>query len=297
MENASADVPKSRIGYGYLIIVFVLWGSLYVVSKYVLGKLPVFTISFVRFTLAYLALTLFQRGKKQKVEREAKPYIFLIGAAGYFIAVGAQLLGTKYIGASAASLMNALNPITMVIFAAMILKEKLTVKKILGILLAVAGVYVIIGRGAENINSFGVILSLFAVLLWSFVSVCTRRATGKYELLQITRYAVGIAALCYLPVCIYEVVYTGGIEVDISCILSLIYMGVVCTGVAYLLWNKSLSLLPAGTCSAFYPIQPMVSAMLGALFLQETIGISFIIGAGLIVAGILISLYAPLKKH
>ena len=67
-------------------------------------------------------------------------------------------------------------------------------------------------------------------------------------------------------------------------------MTVICTGVAYTLWNKSLSVLDASVCSAFYPIQPAVSALLGILLLGETLSINFLAGSALIVCGVLVSL-------
>lgn len=71
--------------------------------------------------------------------------------------------------------------------------------------------------------------------------------------------------------------------------ISLIYIGVVCTALAHFTWNKSLSMIEAGSCSLFYPIQPMMSVFLGWLFLEEKININFVIGAALIIAGVLIS--------
>ena len=55
-------------GYVFLIITFILWGSLYVVSKYVLGKMPTFTISFLRFVLAFLALSIITGKTEKKIE-------------------------------------------------------------------------------------------------------------------------------------------------------------------------------------------------------------------------------------
>lgn len=280
----------------YLLLTFSLWGSLYVVSKYTLGKLPPFTLSFFRFSIAFVTLTLMLGKPKKKMERRDYPYILLIGGAGYFIAVGAQLLGTKYAGASIASLINSLNPVTMTFFGLLILGEALTVYKIAGILLALAGVYVIMGQGAAGTDSKGILLSLFSVVIWSFVSVMTRKAGQKYEPLQITRNSTGVAALFYLPVFLWEMEGGQPVSVDLPAVLALLYMGSICTGAAYFLWNQSLSMLEAGTCSAFYPVQPLVASVLGILFLHEEIGVSFWIGALLIVSGVLISLLPHRKR-
>lgn len=286
---------QRKAAYGYLILTFMLWGSLFVVSKYVLGKLPTFTVSFLRFVIAFATLSLIRQKTYDKIERKDTPYLFLIGIGGYFIAVGAQLLGTKYAGASLASLLNALNPVTMTMFAAVFLREKLTGKKIAGLLLALAGVYAILG-GEQSINKIGIVFSLFAVLLWSAISVLMRKITQKYDSMQVTRYGIGIAALCYFPVSLYEALSGGQFQLDIPCVLSLLYMGAVCTGIAYYLWNKSLSILEAGTCSAFYPVQPLVSAGLGILLLNEQIGTAFWIGSVFIAVGIYLNLTGAYKE-
>lgn len=280
---------KKIKAYAFLLLTFVLWGSYYVVSKFTLDKLSPFTISFIRFAVAFLTMTLIQGKPKKKMERQDHKYAILIGAAGYFAAVGAQLLGIRYASASVASLINSLNPVTMAVFAMLLLGEALTLGKAAGILLALAGVYVILGKGGDGASLPGICLSLFSVVLWSFVSVMTRKVTQKYEPLQITRNSVGVAALCYLPVCIREISIQGPPRADAACVLALIYIGIVCTGVAYFLWNKCLSIIDAGTCSAFYPVQPLVSAVLGILFLGEQVGISFWCGAILIVTGVLVN--------
>lgn len=293
-------MSKERLtAYCYLSITFILWGSLYVVSKYTLGRLPTFTISFFRFVIAFITLTIVAKKNKKhkklrKFERQDYPWLLLIGVGGYFVAVGSQLLGTKYAGASLASLLNSLNPVTMTVFAAIFLNEKLTGRKIAGVLLALVGVYVILGTGFQS-NTTGIILSVLAVLLWSVVSVLMRKITHKYDSMDVTRCGIGIAVVCYLPVCVCELVTSGTIRMDFICIAALLYMGAVCTGLAYYLWNKSLSILEAGTCSAFYPIQPLVSALLGMLLLKEQNGISFWCGAILIAVGIIVNLSEPNK--
>lgn len=282
-------------GYFFLLLTVTLWGSLYVVSKYTLGKLPTFTISFIRFILAFLFLFILAPKPSKKLAREHVPYILCIGFVGYFIAIGAQLLGTKYAGASMASLLNSMNPVTMTIFSAIILHEKLTFRKILGILLAVFGVYVILGGNTIDAALPGILLSLFSVITWSFVSVLVRKVTAQYDALYITRLGFGVAAVCYLPVAIGELIMTKTNVISVlsqnpSCLLALIYMALMCTGIAHLLWNKSLAILDVSVCSAFYPIQPMVSTLLGVLLLGEQVTWIFGLGALLIVAGVLISL-------
>lgn len=290
---------EDYMAYGYLILTFTLWGSLYVVSKLILGSVPLFTISFFRFLAAFLFLLLLSRGKTKKIDKGDYKYIVLLGVIGYFVAVGAQLLGTSYAGASMASLLNSLNPIFMYIFAVLFVMEKISSQKVISIIVCLIGVYVIVGRG-EGINGLGIALSVVSVVIWSLVSVLMRKVMVKYEPVQITCYSVGIACICYLPFSVWEYQDAESIIWSGSTLVLLLYMGVICTGVGYLLWNKSLSILSPSTCSIFYPLQPVISTMLSILILKETISLSFFAGSLFITAGIFINLYerkGKVRRH
>jgi drug/metabolite transporter (DMT)-like permease len=178
----------------------------------------------------------------------------------------------------------------IILFAVPINKEKLTVKKVVCVILAVIGVYIIIGGIDGNGQILGILISICSVILWSFASVTVRRVTQKYDPFQITTYGIIGGFIFSFPVAAYELMTTGNVQFDFKVILSLIYMGLICTALAHVLWNKSLSILEASTCSLFYPVQPMVAGLLGWMFLREDININFIVGAVLIIGGVLTSI-------
>ena len=276
--------------YVYLLTTFMLWGSLYVVSQFVLGKIPTFTVAMFRYLIAFIALSLISlKSEKEKIEKSYK-YFFIMGFIGYFISVDCQLLGTKIAGGSMASLINSLNPVIISVMAMIILNEKLEMNKIVGIILSLAGVYMIIGTGA-NIQFLGVLISFIAVIGWAFMSVISRKISNKYSALALTKVSMLIATICNIPVSFLEVQVTHPlIQVDLGAVLGLVYMGVVCTAFTNILWNKSLSLLPANTCSAFYPIQTLTSSFLGVVVFHEVLTTSFVLGSAFIIVGVLISL-------
>ena len=104
--------------YLYLMTTFMLWGSLYVVSQFVLGKIPTFTVAMFRYLIAFIALSFISlKSKKEKIEKSEYKYFFIMGFIGYFISVDCQLLGTKIAGGSMASLINSLNPIIISVMA------------------------------------------------------------------------------------------------------------------------------------------------------------------------------------
>jgi drug/metabolite transporter (DMT)-like permease len=182
-----------------------------------------------------------------------------------------------------------MNPVATMLFASIILKEKLTVKKVACILLAIFGVYTVMGGVNNEGKIVGALSSVFALISWSFVTVTVRKISKKYDSLQITTYGLATALVCAFPVSIYELVTTPNVQFDASAILSLIYLGLFPTALAFSLWNKSLSLIDASTCSSFYPVQPLISFLLGWMFLGETISLSFVFGAILIIGGVFLS--------
>ena len=147
--------------------------------------------------------------------------------------------------------------------AMIILNEKLEINKIIGIILSLFGVYMIVGTGA-NIEFIGVLISFIAVIGWAFMSVISRKISNKYSALTLTKVSMLIATVCNIPVSFLEIQITHPlIQIDIGAILGILYMGIVCTAFTNILWNRSLSMLPANTCSAFYPIQTLTSSFLG----------------------------------
>ena len=286
-------MSEKFIVYLRLIMVFVLWGSLYVVSSVLVTNLPLFLVAFSRFLAAFLFLFLLARFTNCRLPLKDASYrksILLIGGLGYGIFVGLQLIGTKLIGSSTASLINSVNPLAMSFMGFLILKERVTIGKIIGILIAVFGVFITAGQLSGNLT--GLFCSIAAVGGWSFISVLTRKYSRSYSSLMITTGAVGVAAVCNFFFTLLELGITRP-EVVISAgtLIGLLYMGVGCTGIAYILWNQSLRDLPASTCSAFYPLQPIFSAIFGVIFLQEQISVRFIVGTTVIAVGILIGLF------
>ena len=177
-----------------------------------------------------------------------------------------------------------MNPIFIPILAAFFLHERITPAKIACVALSMAGVVVIVGVDG-TVDASGALLMLASVFLWSTASIIIRRVSGRYDPMQIAL----IAILCALP-------FTWGwslIELQsapcsftLESVLAVLYMGVLGTAVTHSLWNYSLRVMDASFCSMFYPMQPLVSSILGVLFLHEAVTPGFVIGALMICCGI-----------
>lgn len=269
-----------------LFAAFVLWGSQYVISKIALRTVPPVTLLALRYLVSVPALFIVLRLRHAltPVKKGDWPILFAIGFTGYFASFCLQMLGINRLTGSVSSLLGAMNPIFIPILAAFFLHERITPAKIACVALSMAGVVVIVGVDG-TVDASGALLMLASVFLWSTASIIIRRVSGRYDPMQIAL----IAILCALP-------FTGGwslIELQsapcsftLEGVLAVLYMGVLGTAVTHSLWNYSLRVMDASFCSMFYPMQPLVSSILGVLFLHEAVTPGFVIGALMICCGI-----------
>lgn len=269
-----------------LFAAFVLWGSQYVISKIALRTVPPVTLLALRYLVSVPALFIVLRLRHAltPVKKGDWPILFAIGFTGYFASFCLQMLGINRLTGSVSSLLGAMNPIFIPILAALFLHERITPAKIACVALSMAGVVVIVGVDG-TVDTSGALLMLASVFLWSTASIIIRRVSGRYDPMQIAL----IAILCALPL-------TGGwslIELQsapcsftLESVLAVLYMGVLGTAVTHSLWNYSLRVMDASFCSMFYPMQPLVSSILGVLFLHEAVTPGFVIGALMICCGI-----------
>ncbi len=291
-------IKSEQRAYIYLTLTVSIWGSFHVVGKYVLSVIPPFTTVTLRYVIALAALftglRLKQRGRPvQKIAPGDRKYVFLIGFLGYFASVNAQMIGMRLSVPSTSALLNSLNPIFLIIFAFLILKERLTLTKVVSVVTALAGALVITAGVISPEVRLGVAVILFAVTLWSLMSVLVRQITRKYDSLLITTYGILIGAVLTLPLAIAEhAVNPAPLAIDLKVVAGLLYISLIGTALTLYLWNTSLSLLDTCYCSLFYPVQAVVAMLLSWMFLGEPITLRFIIGTALVAFGVLYSVAA-----
>lgn len=284
--------PLKQSQYNFLLFMVVaLWGSLYVGNRIVLEYMPVLWLLFFRFIISAAILIPVTRvlGLLQPQKQDIGSFL-LVGGVGYFASNGLLTLCTRLTNASLSSLLNSMSPIFMLVFAYFLLGEKITPRKVLVIGVAIAGAAVIVGGPGNNVNLLGVCSAVASVMLWSFNSIFMKRLTGKYSPLTVTAYGMGIAAVFSLITAVIETKVTGeGVTFAAEPVLWLLFVALVCTAFAHMMWNFCLAHQEAGHCAAFYPVQPMVSMLLGVLVLSEKLTASFLIGSALIIASVVLN--------
>jgi len=288
-------------GTVYGISAAAIWGGMYVVSDLVLQVLPPFTLLSLRILLALLVLLpLHRRQRHPWPAAAARRRLLAVGMVGIGLSLGAQFVGTDLSTAINGALVTSASPAFVVLFAVILLREKLTLRRLLAIVLASSGLLVILEPGAADFGSetfLGDVFLALAALTWGLYSVLVRRVSTEPPLatLTVTLFALFGGLLVALPVSLIELSQIPIGPLDSGLVLGILYLGLISTALALLLWNRAFALVPATVASLFFFAQPLSGAVLATLFLGQRMTVALWLGGALILVAVLLSLW-PARK-
>jgi drug/metabolite transporter (DMT)-like permease len=279
----------------YGITAAAIWGGMYVVSDVVLEVIPPFTLLLMRLLLGLLALLpLFMRSNLTLPVSSARWRILAVGVIGFGISLGAQFVGTDYSTAINGSLITSASPAFIVIFAVLILRERLTKQRILAVIVATIGVIIILDPAQADFGAetfVGDIALVIAALTWGLYSVLVRKVTHDEQvdtlLMTIGAFIGGL--LLIIPASAIELTQTEIGDIDFGIVIGVLYLGIISTAVAMWLWNRAFALVDASVASLFFFAQPFTGVLLSVLFLSQPMTANLWIGAIFIVSGIFLS--------
>jgi len=277
-----------------------LWGGMYVVSDVVLDVVPPATLLLIRYAIALPVLLMAARlAHSRGIQRADWPLLALTAFVGFGVSLLAQFAGTKLSTAAAGALITSATPAFIVLFAWLILHERASGRQWVGLGIASVGVLVVSLLGDQPTTEaatnplLGNLLLIVAAVSWALYSVLVKVNAQKYTALAITLAVTALGIPIIAPVAAIEL-HTQTIgTITLPVVLGLLYIGIASTAIAFFLWNKSFELLDAATASLFFFAQPVVGALLSAIFLGQMLGWSFIVGGGLILLGALLGMMTP----
>lgn len=284
----------------YGLLASAIWGGMYVVSDVVLATIPPFTLLTLRLVLGLAVLGLIlARARDPRLPRGRElARVLAVGLLGFGISVGAQFVGTDKSTAVNGSLITSAAPAFILVFAALILRERLTARRVAAVALATAGVVVIVDLSRADFGSdtfAGDVALAVAAVTWGLYSVLVRQVSARLDTLVVTIIAF-IGGLCLVaPAALVELTQRPIGPIDGGTVLGILYLGVVSTAGAMWLWNRAFALVDASVASLFFFAQPIVGAFLGVALLGQTLTPNIVVGGLLIAAGVLLSVYSPAR--
>lgn len=198
-----------------------------------------------------------------------------------------------------ANILMYTSPVWVLIFSILLFKEKITLTKMLALVLAFVGCIFVTGAvspGGFSLTPLGLATGLCSGLFYGLYSIFGKFVLKKYDSITVTLYTVVFAAIGSLPLINFFKV-TEIISANPSSILSFIALVLLMTIAPYTLYTLALKLTSATRASIISCIEPMTSAIIGTIILNEPFGVFQMLGAVLILAsGIVLQIKSRFKN-
>ncbi len=275
------------------ILAAAIWGGMYVVTKVVMDVVPPFILLTMRLLLGVVTLLPFAVRKGGiRFTKSQWAQVLGVGFCGYGISLGFQFVGTKLSTAANGALVTSATPAFVLVFAALLLKERITLRRLMALSLATIGVVVVLDPRQARLSPdlfWGNMSLVGAAITWALYSVLVRKVTRGLPVLSVSLVCFLGGLPLTVPVSAWEFSVTGIGSITLGVAAGILYVGIISTGLAMYLWNLAFARLEAGVASLAFFAQPVVGAGLGAWLLGETITPLFLLGGVMIAAGLVLA--------
>ena len=275
-----------------LIVAMTIFGTIGIFVKHI--PLPSSIIALARGIIGIGFLLIFTKIKKIKISfSEIKNNFPILSLSGMLIGIHWIFLFEAYhhTTVAVATLCYYLAPVFIIIASPFVLKEKLSLKKIICVTVALIGMIFVSGifkeGGTENLQIKGILFGVGAAIIYATV-ILLNKHLKNISSYGMTIMQIGIAAVILLP---YTAVTQnfGNLSFDFLTIVLLLIVGILNTGITYSLYFSSIKELKAQTIAIFSYIDPIVAIFLSTFLLKEKPDIYTVIGGILILGATFVS--------
>ena len=291
----------AAIGYS------VIFGLSFLFVKIGLESMTIIELIAYRLLIASVLMTILKLFNIIKIDlkgKNLKPVILtaILQPVIYYVF---EVKGIDLTTTSESSLILSLIPIFVALFAWMFLGEKLKRTQVGFIILSISGVVLINlmkDKAASSGSFLGVILLFIAVMISALYNISSKKASKSFKPLEITYVMMWIGAIAFNIILIIINLYNGRLNqyflpmLTLNSLISLSYLAIISSIIAYFLINYSISKLPVYQSAIFINISTIVAIIVGVVVLKEDFGGYDIIGALMIITGIFGTIYVGERR-
>jgi len=283
------DTRKKYSAFLKAALATMFWGASFVAMKIAVREatppMMVWVRSLMGVAVLFISLIV---GKHSKLSQSFRDivYMALLGFMGVTFHNLIQAEALKTAQAATSAWIVSTTPIIIALLGWAFLKEEMTKERVAGILSAAWGVLMVLGKGSslvpQGITKGDLLISLSAVN-WAAFTVISRKFLGDKDqtvsLFYVMLFGWIFSNAFVLP---------SGICLAMSrqAWISLAFLGIFCSGIAYIFWYDALHVLPASQVGVFMYLNPLTATATAVIFLKETLSFKDIIGAMLVILGL-----------
>jgi drug/metabolite transporter (DMT)-like permease len=295
----AAGVRPSRAQlYTLLGAMLLFWSANFIFVKLAIRELPAVLVVCIRTVLAGIFMWpvyAFARGRFEPGARawslKDAPALVGLGVLGV---IGNQLLfivGLSMTTVAHGSVIAALAPLFVLLGATAIGLERITPRKLGGMLVAAGGIAVLqLGRRESSGSTFaGDLIMIASQVVFAAFTVFGKRVVGTFGTITVNAFAFMSGALLVLPFTIWSMSRLDLARVSSSAWLGILYMALFPSIAGYLIYSWALRYMPASQVSSVSYLQPVLATLLAVVFLREQPGAAFAGGAALVLGGVYVT--------
>lgn len=298
MNETTARPASWLMGQPYLLLSLtsLFWAGNVVLGRYAAGQIPPFTLSFIRWSGAFLIVLPFalrHLARDWTAIRRQLGLMIVLSLTGVAAFNTIAYWSLQYTQALNALLLQSAGPLFVALFSLLLFGIRLTWAQGFGIIVSMAGVMVILLRGdlaaITHIRfNQGDVGYTVALLIFGAYSALAARRPAIHPL-SFLAFTCGCGALLIIPAIGWEIAHGQWMAVNIATVLTLIYVTIFPSTLAYLFFNRGVELIGANRAAPFFHLIPVFGSALAIVFLGERPRLFHLIGYALVLSGVFIA--------
>jgi drug/metabolite transporter (DMT)-like permease len=285
---------SKTVAYVEASLAAVVWGASFIATKVALQDVSPITIVWMRFAigLVILGLAVALRKEFSLPKKNEWGYFALLGFLGITFHQWLQSNALQTSEAGTTAWIVATTPVFMALLGWLVLKEKLDLATVFGIGLAFFGVLIVVSDGnlaSLSVGTFGApgdALVLASALNWTVVSVLSRRGLKTHSSGAFIFTMMAFGCLFNSILFLWNGQYTEITALTFNGWMGILFLGIFCSGLAYIWWYDALQALSTAGTGVFLYIEPLVAIVVAFFVLAEAITIASLVGGLVILLGV-----------
>jgi len=305
-EPGAAAGPAKWIAnqpYLLLSITALCWAGNAIVGRLAAGHIPPVTLSFLRWSLAFLVILPFARQHlvaDWAVIRTRLGFMILLSITGISAFNTMQYWALEHTQALNTLLLQSAGPLFVAGWSLLLLGLRLTLAQAVGIAVSLAGVLVILLHGdlttLKNIEfNKGDLIFTVALFIFGLYSVLSLKRPAIHGL-SFVAFTFGAGAACLIPLLVWELSTQPVMRIDAANLLTLLYVALFPSTLAYLCFNRGVQLIGANRAAPIFHVVPMFGTVMSIVFLGEHPQPFHFLGFSLVLTGVFVASRKPARK-
>lgn len=269
------------------LVAIIFWGASFVATKSLLDSLSPLGIIYIRLIFGIIAafgIAIFRKRNFLLQKKDLKGILILSIISITHLWV--QVTGMQYTSASNTGWIIGIVPVIMAIMGFIFYKEKMTGFQLAGAVISFSGLMILISNGnlgsLSFISNYGDLLILGSAFTWSIYSFYGKKVTLNYPPSLTILYLFITMFVLLSPITISSEFINQIYSLSTIDWGSLVFLGIFCSGLAYVLWAEAMNELPANKVGAFLYLEPFVTVFTAWLLLNENITL-LMMGSGIVI--------------